>query len=255
MDDAGLPIQFDSYVPVDHEGLRANVRHALSLNLPELPDYSYPWATMLDIVANGPSARLPLPGGRTLAVNGALALWTREGRAPDMWIGCDPQPLLADMLRDAPLSTVYYVASKCHPSVFAALAGHSVVLYHIAEPATQDLTENYISVSSGCSVTTTAFGIMALLGFRRFHTYGWDGCYGEDGSDHAVPQNHVSDGDVWVDVEATGRRYHSTPSWAMECEDARVYLVGFPFSVTIHGGGMFGAILSDLLPHRISEAP
>jgi hypothetical protein len=44
VDTAELPeIAFDVRVPVDDAGLVANVRHALSLGLPELRDFEYPW--------------------------------------------------------------------------------------------------------------------------------------------------------------------------------------------------------------------
>ena len=162
--DGATDIHFDCNTPVDDEGLRANVRHALSLGLPELRDFEYPWQTDMHVVANGPSARVPHPGQHSVAVNGAIRLWEGGTHHPRYWIGCDPQAKLADLLGPMPYGTTYLVASKCHPDVFAALRDRKVILWHVEEPATADMLVDKIRVSSGVSVTTTSFGVMAYLG-------------------------------------------------------------------------------------------
>src|SRR5215469_5748983 len=109
----GTPVQFVHRTPVDMDGLIANVRWSSALGLPELRDFEYPREETLNIIANGPSARGAPLDGPTLAINGALKLFTDMGRAPTFWTACDPQPLVADFLRNPPEETVYLVASKC----------------------------------------------------------------------------------------------------------------------------------------------
>lgn len=244
-------VEFDVQLPVDNEGLRANVRHALGLRLPELRDFEYPRPEQFHIVANGPSARrldgsAPVP--HTCALNGALGIFD----APPMyWAACDPQPMVADFLAPAVRDTVFLVASKCHPSVFEVLAGKGItpVLWHVWEEPTAGLLEDRLSVGAGVSITNTVFELGAHLGYRRFVTTGWDGCYGPDGAAHANgPSPPPADLKLWIG----DRSWPSCPAWALEAQDAAARLVGFPFPIHVNGDGFMGAYLSLLLPNRVT---
>ncbi len=239
-------IEFDVHTPVNDEGLVANVQHALSLGLPELRDFEYPWNGALTVIAGGPSARKAPLDGKTLALNGALRLFTKAHRAPTYWAACDPQELVADFLTDAPLSTTYLVASKCHPSVFERLREHNVILWHVFDEATYPLIADRAPASRACSITTTIFEVMARLGWRRFDTWGWDGCY-MDGDAYAVPQPHSGQDITVMNGEVS---YHTTVNWAVEIDDANLALRGFPFPIHIHGGGLIGEILKSYRPFR-----
>jgi hypothetical protein len=245
VDTAELPeIAFDVRVPVDDAGLVANVRHALSLGLPELRDFEYPWREPINVVASGPSSlRAPLEG-KTVAVNGALRLFKTP---PTYWAGCDPQPEMADFLTDAPAETIYLVASKCHPSVFEALRGRRVVLWHLDDEATYPLIGDRFPVVPWSSVTACMAELFARMGFREFHFWGWDACY-LDGLDHALPQRHAGES---VTVNVGGKDYQTTTTWAAESQGAVHLFTGFPFPVHIHGPGMLAAIDKAIHTHRI----
>ena len=230
----GRLIEFDIRVPVADEGLVSNVRHALSLGLPEVT--FVPGSEVLTVIANGPTARHAPLDGSTLAVNGALGLFTERDLAPTYWAACDPQEVVAEFVRDAPPETTYLVASKCHPSVFEALKGRKVMLWHVDDHATWSLVRDRDPVMSGVSVTICAFELMRRLGFDRFETWGWDGCL-TDGQTHAVPQ---CAGGLARTVEVGERRFESTTTWALEAQDAWDKLRDLP--IAINGGGMIGEI-------------
>lgn len=244
-------ITFDVRTPLDGETLVRHVEHALTLGHPELRDFEYPWAGPLKVIANGPSARHAPLDGHTLAVNNSLKLFTDQGLAPTYWAGCDPQEHLADFLTEAPESTTYLVASKCHPRVFEALKGKNVILWHVHDEPTRKLTEDLFPVCRACSITLCSFELMARLGWRKFDVWGWDGCV-MDGIDHAAPQDwkgeHVQ---IEVSDGTDAKTFTSTASWALEANDAILALRGFPFDIHIHGGGMIGAILKIYLPVHI----
>lgn len=245
MDDRAAVIEFEIRVPVDANGLCANVRDCLTRGLPELR-HKPQRHERLTVVANGPTARHAPLNGPSLAINNALSLFTAQGLAPTYWIGCDPQPLLADFLADAPPETTYLVASKCHPSVFDALTGRKVIVWHIDDVATWGLLEHRDAVLSSVSVTICAFEVMSRLGFRKFDVWGWDGCF-IDGEANAVAQ--------WINPERRkvivgGQTFESTPMWALEAQDAVNKLAGIRENIAIHGGGMVGAIFDALLPIR-----
>jgi hypothetical protein len=75
---AGAEIEFDVRVPVDDDGLRANVAANLARGLPEVPAYT-PTSDLITIVANGPTARQCALAGATLALNGSIRLFNERG--------------------------------------------------------------------------------------------------------------------------------------------------------------------------------
>lgn len=197
------PVGFQIIVPHGEDTISAHIAHALSLGLPEFDDG--PLKT-LSVIANGPSASLydfDTPGP-TLALNGALKLFTDRGKAPTYWACCDPQALVADFLVNPPLETVYLVASKCHPLVFQMLQGRDVRLWHIDDHPMVKTGHRAIPVAS--SVTLCAISLMArVYGVRHFETYGWDACF--NGTEHHAGQ-HINEDDypdntVSVSVGAT----------------------------------------------------
>lgn len=246
-------IQFTATGAVPADGLVANVRHSLALRLHELRDFEYPWAGALTVVANGPSARQAPLAGKTLAINGALRLFTDAGLAPTYWVACDPQELVVDFLAgELPRSTTYLVASKCHPAVFERLSGYNVVVWHTADEATWALLEDRYPCAAWVSVTLGIFELMARLGWRSFDVWGWDGCR-LDGLEHAVP-SEINPGED-IEVIIGDRPFSTTHTWALEAQTAINALAGFPFPVHVHGPGMIAAVLKHFLPKRIVTDP
>lgn len=240
MPDAIRRIEFDVRTPLNQPALRAQVQAALARGLPEL-GYAPKRRERLRLVANGPSAvDAPFDAAPTAAVNNALRLCLDRGRAPNFWIGCDPQPVVAEFLRGAPRQTTYLVASKCHPDVFEALRDRNVVLWHCAEATTLDLFVGRLVIPTSVSVTLCALNLMPVLGYERIETWGWDGCYMR-GRDHAVAQSHHGD-DVMIEL-GRRRRFRTTTSWACEAEDAVRLFEGAARKVRVRGRGMIGAIL------------
>lgn len=248
MTDTRPRIEFDVQVPVNNEGLRSNVRDTLATPRDDYTLLFTPRHRPINIVANGPSASIP--AGPSAAINGAIHLWEREGTQPTYWIACDPQPLVADFVCPANARCLNLVASKCHPAVFARLAAIDapVVVWHVDDEGTRDLLADKRRVGCCVSVTLCAFELLAILGYREFDVWGWDGCY-IDGKHHAIPQAHRRGEDKTIEVG--NERFSSTASWALELQDALANLQGFPFPINVHGPGMFAAALSMFLPHRV----
>lgn len=241
-------ISFDIKTPLNGDSLVKNVKHALGLGLPELRDMEYAFHGALKVIANGPSARHADLSGKTVAINGALKLFTDKGLAPTYWVACDPQPLVADFLKDAPEETLYLVASKCDASVFEALKHRNVVVWHVHDDATDELTKPYGHVSRAVSVTICGFEVWARLGWRSFEVYGWDGCV-LDGQEHAVAQTNMGG---HIEIEHLDHTYITRPCWALEAQDAIDALRGFPFPIHIHGAGFMGAVLGFYLPVHVT---
>lgn len=234
-------IEFAVHTPLSGPVLRSHAYHALSLGLPEATPLRGP----LKIIANGPSAMSADTSGETLAVNGALKLFAR-GVGPTYWAACDPQEIVASFIPDnPPTNTIYLVASHCHPKVFEKLKGRDVRLWHVDNPDTRDLTVD--GVPTAVSITLVVMQLMGRMGYRRFETWGWDGCY-LDGRDHAVGQAHSGD-NITIRV-GDHDTFDTTSTWAAEAQDAVMLLSMADFRVKINGLGMFKAICDVKLKGR-----
>lgn len=249
-----LPVvQFDIRPPHGADVIATHIAHSCSLGIPEADEGPL---KALTIIANGPSARgldLSQIKTKTLAVNGALKLFTDQGLAPTYWAACDPQALVADFLVEPPLHTIYLVASKCHPLIFDMLRGRDVRLWHVNDHPLPLLDgKPRRSVMCASSVTLCAMTLMRKLGFRRFETYGWDACF--EGMAH-----HASDADLTEYPEGSidlnvggqmidekiegGRWFKTTTTWAAEAQDAVVQTHHADYDVEVHGQGLIKAIL------------
>lgn len=215
--------------------LAAQTRNALIRCLPDA--VAKPKA--IKIVANGPSAACAAPTGETLAVNGAINLFGEVG--PTYWVAFDPQEGVADLLpADPPRNTIYLVAAQCHPAVFTRLEGRDVRVWNVEHPATADQTPD--GVPTAVSVTLMAMQLMARFGYRRFDTWGWDGCY-LNGRAHAAPQARDPSLVEDIRIRVGEQTFETTTAWAAEAQDACRLLAVADFKVNIHGGGMIGAIV------------
>lgn len=240
--EAGSLIRFNVTVPLDHQELFENVAHCLARRLPEV--CHGPPQGHVRIIANGPSAlRAPLEGGVTVALNGAIRLFTEKGLAPDYWMACDPQEILVSFLDDTPLSTHYLLASKIHPRVFDHLIkrGCRVSVWHVDEDATRPLVEGRDPVPCASTITLTCFKVLERMGFRSFETWGWDGCYDMEGRHHA---NSFGGERGTIQLAVGGRNFVTTTSHALEAQEASAVLGDWPWPLGIQGGGMIAEVLA-----------
>lgn len=234
--EAGSIIEFDVRTPLARKGRERNVAWVMGRGYPEVqegPDKS----EVVNIIANGPSAKDAPQEGLTLALNGALGLFKRP---PTWWAACDPQGLVATFLRDPPRGTSYLVASKCDRRVFNALRLRSVRVWHVDDCDTVPW-----GVPSAVSITLVALSLMRRMGYRDFRVWGWDGCY-VDGKDHAVPQAHKGDN---ITILVGDRSFQTTTTWAAEAQDAVNQLAGADHRVRIEGDGMIKAVVGALVPN------
>jgi hypothetical protein len=235
---------FNYILPIEDDVTRSQVRVNVARGFQEAVV-----RRSLTIIANGPTARkvdLRSIKSPTLAVNGAMHLFSEVGISPTYWAACDPQAIVADFLPDCPpTDTIYLVASKCHPSVFEKLNGRDVQVWHVNDHHADGASH----IPPSCSITITASWLMHRLGFTDFEYWGWDGCF-LDGRHHAsnadefgVPVLRMNFGGTIVDGEVLGGRLFSTTrAWAAEAKGAEQFFNlarYFDIGVRINGDGMF----------------
>jgi len=226
VDDAEIVFQVQT--PLDRKTISRHIRHAYALGHP----HALGEPQSLSVIANGPSARQAPQDGPVLALNGAL----KFVREPDFYACCDPQGLVADFLEAPPKKTTYYIASKCHPKVFARLIGRDIRLWDI---------DDYVAggIPSAPSITIVALYLMARIGWRVFDVWGWDCCFGSRGEHHAADQPFQGER---ITNDVGGRIFETTTTWAAEAQSAVIavsLLEYFGVEVRIHGDGMLRAVI------------
>lgn len=243
-------ISFQPELPVSGDTLRRHVEAALALGLPPVSQMM-PVPRRLRVIANGPSAlQAPMRSRAiTLALNGALRLFNNAGRVPHFHAVCDPQPLVAGFLDQAPIGTRYLVASRCHPAVFAALREREVYLWHLEEEETAPLLTNYPRVQAGVSVTIAALTLFHDLGCRRFDLWGLDCCFAPGGNSHA---GQGSTGSRPQAIRVGDRLFQSTPAWALEAQQFIAMAHALDVDITVHGDGLVAAILERMAARQVN---
>ena len=235
--------------------LKANVEHALSLGLPELTQLPANEKSVC-IVGGGPSLKASLPelkarslSGQTIwALNGAAQYLTENGIHVDaQWI-VDARDVNARFVGG---DWVHYLASQCHPSLFAKAEG-KVILWH---EATCDEF-----VPKGRAVTLigggTTVGMKALCGayaqgFRYIHVYGMDSSFEDDRHhSYAQPEN---DRDAQIDVNVEGRRFKAASWMIRQVEDfisLSDELASLGCEINVHCGGLLGWVSQKIAEER-----
>lgn len=239
-------VDFEYLTPLDDATCRDHIRQNLARRLPEALTRK-----KLTVIASGPSAKYADLRclSDTLALNGALKLFTNEGLHPTFWACCDPQEIVSDFLPDnPPKETVYVVASKCHPKVFDKLKDRYVVVWHLRDYD----AEGRSRIALASSVTISATWLMHRGGYTDFEYWGWDGCF-MDGKHHAtsdsdwskVDRLHLNYGGELKDGEIIGGRiFETTRTWAAEAKGAEQFFQlaeYFDMKISIYGDGMFEA--------------
>lgn len=216
----------------DPERIKANIRHAMTLGLPEV-QYQPEHGDTLVIVASAPSLRLEEirqhvgPGYTIACVNGAHHWLIDRGITPDYCVLADSYDGMGAIIGEPNGAVRYYVASQCHPDLFAYLQNSSVVLWHcwagreflgcdMTDIVDVDGPKSWI-VHGGCTAALRAMNLGYLLGFRKFVIHGLDSSFEEGGPTHVIPNTPCS-GDH-IQIEYAGRTFTTTPGLAYQAQN------------------------------------
>lgn len=210
------------------------------------------------VVCGGPSLRSRLRevrarqkiGGVVVACNGALRFLLQNGIVPNIASFLDPSPVVAGFLDEDPPPIAYVIGSICHPSVLERLKGRLVVMWHpdCGYDEQKEILDEHPEVPStlvggGGTVGLRMLNLGYLTGYRRFHFYGLDGSYAEDGADHAYVKHDGTEpeeerSDAWFD----GKQYLGS-RWMLAqagqfCDDFYPNFVALGCQIWVHGEGL-----------------
>jgi len=204
-----------------------NIRRNIARGLPKVsPTAAERGSDVMKLVCFGPSLadnweHVKVGEGDIWTVSGANRYLYRRGIAPQFHLEADPRPHKAELVKGACPTTVYLIASRCHPSMFEALADKRVLLYHVfgedERETLDDVAAQDFRVPPAWSMGNTALNIGMLLGYKRFLIYGMDGSFTDDGRQH--PDDHPNEETVRMSYTVDGERtFLSSPSHLVACE-------------------------------------
>jgi len=181
-----------------------NVRSAISRGLPEIRGCyakanTAPWSHRLCIVGGGPSLADTYKDlrGCIATANGAVDFLLSKGIKPHAVAVCDAVDWMADLV-PAVQGIEYFIASRCHPSLFDKLKDCNVKLWHagsIDDPTTilQERRkadgQNFFVIWGGSTICLRWVNLGYALGFRGFDCHGMDSSHRQ--WSHAYPDKKM----------------------------------------------------------------
>ena len=175
---------------------------------------------------------------------------------PDACIFLDPQDHMVDRIQLAGnwpsthRGVVYFIASQCSPKMFEHLEGQKVVLWHaLSNVGEKKLLAGRLMVGGGTTSGMRTFNLAYLMGFKKFHLYGFDSCnVGEHdkkkrvnihtGGDHAVKV---------IKVQSNGKDYWCNPAMAGQANEFQdmIKMFGGDIRIKVYGEGLIAALMEE----------
>lgn len=120
-------------------------------------------------------------GRKIVAVKHALLPLKKAGITPWACILLDPRPHVADFVREADPSIIWFVASQVNPEVTYELLvkGCTVWGYHASVGAGENeliAKQMYSVINGGSATATRGLFVLSHLGFDKMRLYGYDLC-------------------------------------------------------------------------------
>lgn len=148
------------------------------------------------LAAGGPSIKKHVDELREfdcVMVAGTAHDWVMEqGISPRYAVTVDAHPTVTAMYikKPNPLTT-YLVATQCNETVFKALDGQAIAMWHCLSESNKEfmdaLEPGWQGLGGGCTVGLRAIGMAMVLGYRNIHLFGYDSCIASETETHAYP--------------------------------------------------------------------
>lgn len=226
------------------EQIRENMRSAIARGLKPLK-LCDAHGGYLSIAAGGPSIADTYKEikGHVATMNGSHDWLLSKGVVPYACGLLDPHPDLFRMItpRD---DVVYFVASRCDPSLFDHLAGKHVFIWHASgqfdgeESLVKSVHRDWLMVGGGSTMALRWIPLGYVLGFRKFGLHGFDSST-RGRLHHAYDQDDGQCETLRIEGAAT------RPQWLAQITDFYAMLDTFaspgldPVAFDVFGDGLF----------------
>lgn len=220
---------------------RTNQEAMLLCGGPSLNDFTD------DIIAKR-AAGMPL-----ICTNGTYEWALSKGLKPSVMIVVDGRDFNARFVNEVVPTCRYLFASQCSPELFAKVPADQIVMWHSVladEGFTDALDEIYgpsgwCPVPGGSTVTLRALCLLRMLGWWRFHVYGFDSCLRDD-AHHAYQQDENGAEDI-IDVTVGDRVFQCHPWMAGQAQEFQDIVKRFDdeIALAVYGDGLIAHIINE----------
>ena len=142
------------------------------------------------VVGSGPSLRdtwetvrdLKERGVYIAAVKGAHDFLIERGVIPHIAVMVDPQPHIVQCFQRKRHDVTYFVASQCNPELAEFFMGYPVVRWHLltGKEGEKEAIRGEPVLGGGSTSGNRTLTLGWMMGFRRFHLFGFDSCLSGD---------------------------------------------------------------------------
>jgi uncharacterized Rossmann fold enzyme len=197
---AGITTQTATPSEEGMDNVRANIARALPWFHEKFPvkEADLKPGRRIALVGGGPSLKetiAELMDFHTIVACGSAHDWLQahSPRVPTFCVVCDPDPVMANYLRAPDHETKYLISSHCNETVFDALKGYDIEMWHCwpvgagdqaARDLLQEKTPGWVAVGGGCTVGLRALTLAMMMGYTEMHFFGFDSCMGRTDDDH-----------------------------------------------------------------------
>lgn len=205
-------------------------------------------------------------GCHVFAMNGSANYLKKHGIIANYHVLMDARPENIDFVRTPDPLTHFLVASQCHPSIFDALKGHPVTMWHAM--ASDDLNQLFTDCQVPCMIpggSTVGLRTMNLaysMGYFVIDLYGYDSsARGDQKHAYDQPLNHGQP--VYeFSTKVGGREYIASGPMASQADqfpDVAQKLAALGIKIRVHGDGLLPARWQEHLdiingPAEVREA-
>lgn len=241
-----------------------NIRYAMTLPIPWF-DYDYSQNDeQVCIVGGSPSLAAQVEHllwrqsmkHQIWALNGSFDYLIGNGIKPTAHFLVDARPGNVKFVQNPLVGVKYYIASQCDPSIFKALEGYDVTIFHCHTDGVQELLgdvkdKTVALLGGGTTVAMKAALIAELLGYRKIHLFGLDSCYA--GEKHHAYEQTMNDADRVITAVYGNRKFKLAPWMVGQAQDFIEFLERFTGILTVAGNGLLAHIAHSGIPETAAD--
>jgi len=256
-----------AYIPIacntPDDRIHENMRGAIARGLPLLQACQAHEGVAV-MVGGGPSLageldklRIHAECGHSIVAMNGTAKWLRKhGINPTYHVLLDAREFNAEFIERRAPGTHYLISAQCDAATFDKVGKRPCMVWVPAIKGWEEIVGDRPTDPIGQPGTTVGLmgiTVLAHLGFKTFHLYGYDSSYQGD-ANHAYAQP-ANDAEPWQMVELGGRKFKSAVWMIHQADDykklAHTYAEEYGCVFYVHGDGLLQHIHHEMVrtPH------
>lgn len=208
------------------------------------------------ILAGGPSLanheldihRLRKAGAKLVTLNGTYNWALDHGLKPSAQVVLDARAFNKRFVSPQIDACAYLISSQCHPEVLEGLPKDRTWLWHTTMESIREevngARKTWWGVPGGSTVMLRAIPLLRMLGYKKFHLFGFDSCLQGD-AHHAYSQPENNDSPV-IAVTCGERVFHCHPWMCQQAQQFQelIKFLGDELDLEVYGDGLIAHMLN-----------